>query len=280
MDPQLKEMLRINESQRKYYEEADGASESEINSLATNLWRRWRAKALSVFNEAEIDRSLSDMHLKWVGSDLSTSKVLDLGVGYGNPLSMTFARNAKEYLAIDLSAPLVERFRKQLERAGTSRARACVADILSADFAERNFDVVYARAVFHHFKHFDAFLGRLHRCMSPGGIAVTLDDPLETWLPMKLLRLVYRPFQTDASWEYPFTGASLKAIQRYFTIEQVQGTYGFSKWAIPLGFIAPDFARRRALGWHLRDMNHPYDLNNVTSCLRVSLLLRRKEVPA
>jgi SAM-dependent methyltransferase len=280
MEPEVREMLRINEEQRRYYEQADGAKESEINSLATNLWRRWRGRALSVFEENEIDGTLAKRHLQWLGGDLSSLKVLDLGVGYGNPLSMTFARQAREYVAIDLSASLVEWFNRQLKANPTRNARAFVADFLSDEFSERNFDLVYARAVFHHFKHFDAFLEKLHRCMAPGGIVITLDDPLETWLPMKLLRLAYRPFQTDADWEYPFTRQSLRAIQRHFDVEKVQGTYGFSKWGIPLGFVAPQFARRHAKAWHQKDLAYAYDLNNVTSCLRVSLMLRPKGNPA
>lgn len=206
MEPEVREMLRINEEQRRYYEQADGAKESEINGLATNLWRRWRERALSVFEDAQIDETLGKVHMQWLGREISSMKVLDLGVGYGNELSMTFARHAKEYIAIDLSAPLVERFQRQLKANETRNARAFVADFLSDDFAERDFDLVYARAVFHHFKHFDAFLEKLHRCMAPGGIVITLDDPLETWLPMKLLRMAYRPFQTDADWDTPSRG--------------------------------------------------------------------------
>ncbi len=206
MEPEVREMLRINEEQRRYYEQADGAKESEINSLATNLWRRWRERALSVFEDAQIDETLGMVHLQWLGRDVSSMKVLDLGVGYGNPLSMMLARQAKEYIAIDLSAPLVERFQRHLKANETRNARAFVADFLSDDFPERDFDLVYARAVFHHFKHFDAFLEKLHRCMAPGGIVISLDDPLETWLPMKLLRLAYRPFQTDADWDTPSRG--------------------------------------------------------------------------
>ncbi len=236
----VNEMLRINEAQRNYYEHADGAAESEINSAATNFWRRWRGKALSVYDDAAIDQSLSEVHLRWLGGDLSRFKVLDLGVGYGNPLSMKLAREAREYVAIDLSAPLVERFQRQLTKAGTRNARALVADILSDEFAERDFDVVYARAVFHHFKYFDAFLENLRNRMVPGGVVVTLDDPLETWLPMKLLRLAYRPFQTDASWEYPVTAVDPAQHRAPNSSRDVQGTYGFSKWAIPLGFVRPD----------------------------------------
>jgi SAM-dependent methyltransferase len=280
MEPEVREMLRINEQQRNYYEHADGANESEVNGFATNLWRRWRARALSVFDDGAIDSSLVDLHLRWLGGDVASLKVLDLGVGYGNPLSMKFAREAREYVAIDLSASMVEWFQRQLKSNPTRNARAIVADFLSDDFVEGDFDLVYARAVFHHFKYFEAFLEKLRRSMAPGGIVITLDDPLETWLPMKLLRMAYRPFQTDADWEYPFTRKTLRAIQRHFDILKVQGTYGFSKWGIPLGFVAPQYARRRARAWHERDLAFAYDIRNVTSCLRVSLMLRAKAAPS
>jgi SAM-dependent methyltransferase len=277
MEPEVNEMLRINKAQAEYYDHADGADESEVNGLATNLWRRWRGRALSVFESAAMDGSLSRVHLRWLPQDLSQFKVLDLGVGYGNPLSLTLARAARSYTAIDLSSRLVEHFQRQLDRAGLGNARAIVADFLSEEFAERDFDLVYARAVFHHFKYFDAFLEKLHGHLAPGGVVVTLDDPIETWLPMKVLRAAYRPFQTDASWEYPFTRDTLRRIQRFFTIERAQGTYDSSKWAIPLGFVAPKLARRCAQRWHEEDLARTYSAASVTSSLRVSFLLRKKE---
>src|ERR1700741_2636302 len=128
MDPEVREMLHINEEQRRYYEQADGAKESEVNGFATNLWRRWGARALSVFEESQIDESLVDLHQRWIGGNFSSLKVLDLGVGYGNPLSMKFAREAREYVAIDLSAAMVEWFQRQLKANQTRNARAVVAD--------------------------------------------------------------------------------------------------------------------------------------------------------
>lgn len=278
MEPEVSEMLRINKAQREYYEHADGAEESEVNGSATNLWRRWRGRALSVFEDAAMDQSLSEVHLRWLPPDLSKSKVLDLGVGYGNPLSITLAKAAGSYIAIDLSQRLVDHFQRSLDRAGAPNARALVADFLSDEFAERDFNVVYARAVFHHFKYFDAFLEKLHSHLAPGGVVVTLDDPIETWLPMKLLRAAYRPFQTDASWEYPFTRSTLRRIQRFFTVERAQGTYDSSKWAIPLGFVAPNLARRCATRWHANDLARSYNVLSVNSSLRVSFLLRKKEL--
>jgi hypothetical protein len=68
-------------------------------------------------------------------------------------------------------------------------------------------------------------------------IVITVDDPLETWLPTRLLRMAYRPFET-----------------------KVQGTDGFSKWGIRLGFVAPRYARHWAKAWHEEDLAFVYQL--------------------
>jgi hypothetical protein len=75
MDPEVREMLHINEEQRKYYEQADEAKEYEVNGVATNLWRHWRARALSVFEESQIDESLVELSQRWQGGDASSLKV-------------------------------------------------------------------------------------------------------------------------------------------------------------------------------------------------------------
>jgi 2-polyprenyl-3-methyl-5-hydroxy-6-metoxy-1,4-benzoquinol methylase len=273
---ELQDMLRVNEEQKKYYEQADGVGESEVNGFATNLWRRWRSKALSVYSEEDMNESLAQVHLQWLRDRMPGAKVLDLGLGYGNPLTMRLARAAREFVAIDLSSTVVDWFNSRLKTTNLTHARAEVADILSDDFKERNFDIVYARAVFHHFKYFDAFLHNLSERLAPGGVVVTLDDPLETWLPMKILRGAYRPFQTDASWEWPFTSASLATIERNFQVTRILGTYGASKWAIPLGFVAPSLAKKYAAQWHQRDLVRQHTMKTVRSCLRVSMLLNKK----
>jgi hypothetical protein len=69
----------------------------------------------------------------------------------------------------------------------------------------------------------------------------------------------------------------VRSIQRHFNVVKSQGTYDSAKWAIPLGFIAPKYARRCAKRWHQKDLQRAYSPNNVTSSLRVSFLLQKKE---
>lgn len=267
-------MLETNFAQREYYEKADGYNESPLNSRATNIWRRMRRNAYSVFKNAEIQKSVVQLHGQWIG-DVSNAKVLDLGPGQGNPLSLTLAREAREYVAIDLSSTRMEIFRTKLSDAGIQGAKTYVADFLSDDFPETGFDIVYAMSVFHHFEHIEVFLEALSDRMSAGAVGIT-QDPLQTWLPMKLVRLVYHRLQTGGAWEFPFTRDSLEIIQRKFKVEQVQGIYGYSKWAIPISILSPEMAKHYAQRWHRKDLRYATRLNSVTSCLRICFMLRKQ----
>jgi 2-polyprenyl-3-methyl-5-hydroxy-6-metoxy-1,4-benzoquinol methylase len=273
MSNKIEEMLHTNEKQHEYYEKASGSAESPLNSRATNFWRRMRRNAFSVFRNAEIQNSILQLHMQWFG-DVSRAKILDLGLGEGNPLSLKLAAEAREYVAIDLSSARMEIFRSKLNEAGLSAAKTYVGDFLSDDFPETNFDFVYAMAIFHHFRHIEAFLDALSRRMSPGGMVVT-QDPLQTWPPVRLVRLAYRPFQTDAAWEFPFSRDSIRAIQNTFKIERVQGIYGYSKWAMPISIFSPSSAQQWAQRWHKKDLKYATTLNTIGSCLRVSFLLRK-----
>jgi 2-polyprenyl-3-methyl-5-hydroxy-6-metoxy-1,4-benzoquinol methylase len=274
MNNEIKEMLNTNLEQHEYYEKAGGTAESPLNSRVTNGWRRLHRNMFSVFRDAEIQKSIVELHAQWIG-DVSKAKVLDLGLGEGNPLSLKLAKEAREYVAIDLSSARMEIFRKKLNEAGIKGARTYVADFLSNDFPEGDFDVVYAMAIFHHFRHIGAFLDALAQRMSKGGIVVT-QDPIETWIPIKLMRFAYRPLQTDAAWEFPFTRKSLDAIQSKFKIERIQGVYGYSKWAIPISIFNPKLATNYARQWHMKDLKYASELNTIRSCLRICFKLRKE----
>lgn len=272
----IREMLTINERQKLYYEDSTGVYESKQNSTATNLWRRFRSRIMDTIESVDVSQSLNGRYLEWVG-DISDARLLDLGVGNGNSLSVEFARQSREYVAIDLSEARVRTYRSKLEYEGVDNATVLATDFLSDDFSEIDFDVVYAMSVMHHFQHLEAFLKVLHRRTSPNAIVLTLD-PLETWLPARMIRLAYRPFQTDKAWEFPFSHHSLRTIGRYFSFEGIQGLYHRSKWATLLAPFSRSLALKKVRHWHELDWKKDRSLDRIGGSLRVAMALKRRDV--
>lgn len=229
------EMRRTNRAQKRYYELADGGTPSAANGVVTNLYRSFRNRALRSLPIDQYVAREKALHKAWIG-DPAGMRVLDMGCGSGNPLSLWLARRAHDYTAIDLSETQLKPLRARLPQ--RPRVRAIAGDFLDTDFGPAGFDLIYARSIFHHFRHFDDFLRCLKAQMNPGGIVIT-HDPLQTWLPARSLRALYRPFQTDRDWEYPFTRASLTTIGRHFDIMAVQGVMRSSKWAMLAGLALP-----------------------------------------
>ena len=266
-------MRRINAAQKVYYEVADGGRTNEANGLATNLYRAFRARAFAGIPFAQYRARERALHKRWIG-DPSGMKVLDLGCGSGNPLSIWLARRSADYTAIDLSESKIRALRKKLPK--KRQVRAIAGDFLDTGFDDEGFDLVYALAVFHHFRHLDDFLHYLHAKMKPGGIIVT-KDPLQTWLPARMLRTIYRPFQTDRDWEYPFTRASLNAISRHFETVESQGMMRSSKWAMLAGLASPSFGARMGERAIEREFQRDRSLDRLGGCLQVSMKLRARQ---
>lgn len=274
MNTEIEKMRDINVEQKKYYENASGGEESDYNNNATNIYRRFRKRAFKALNKERIAESINNMHEAWIG-DVAKSKVLDLGLGEGNPHSLKLAKEAEQYVGIDLSRTRIKTYKSKLEAAGIYDSKLFAIDFLSSDFKEENFNFIYAMAVLHHFEYVEEFIKVLHSKLAPEGTVITLD-PLETWFPAKLLRMIYRPFQKDASWEFPFTKNTLDIIKKYFVIEEVQGIYGKSKWAIPISFFSGESALKKAELWHQEDLLNAKSLDKIMDCLQISLKLRKK----
>src|SRR5690606_32211753 len=148
-----------------------------------------------------MENQLYHTHKNWCG-DLSQKKVLDLGCYKGNSLSYFLAENSKQYIGIDLSERGIIYLNKQLSP--FSNAQAYAVDFLSKDFIEGDFDLIYAYGVLHHFKDTELLIKKLKEKLKPGGIIIS-HDPLQTSRPIKFIRALYRPFQSDKDWEWPFT---------------------------------------------------------------------------
>ena len=138
-----KERDRINRRQKEFYD-------FKNKNFATKIWSYFRNGVLNkTKKKIGIEKQILDLHVNWMG-DLRNKKVLDLGCYAGNSLSMFLANNTKEYIALDLSEKGIDRLSKRLD--GISTAKAVMGDFLSPRFKEKDFDLIYAYGVLHHFR--------------------------------------------------------------------------------------------------------------------------------
>lgn len=265
------EILEINKKQKEFYN-SDGKSRT---NFASRLWANFRNGALSDFRKKfDIKDRVYDEHKIWLG-DMSNKKILDLGCLRGNALSLYMAQNAKEYIGIDLSDVAIAELQQNIEALNCKNAKAVAVDFLSPEFQDTNFDIIYAYGVLHHFENFDLLVTKLQEKLSPNGVIISYD-PLETSLPIKVLRAIYRPFQSDKDWEWPFTKSVLNKINSNFKIQEIRGVLGKSKYGVFLNLLPlNDAYKSRVIAKMVdRDWNITR-LKDIYSCMHTTMLLRK-----
>jgi len=203
-------------------------------------------------------------------------KVLDFGCFDGNALSTYLASNSSTYVGVDLSQNAIDRLARHFEEKGISGARLQCVDILSDEFKEDGFDLIYAQGVLHHFNPIDVLLPVLNSKLLPGGKIVSLD-PLQTNILTRSVRMIYHPFRTDKEWEWPFTRQTFNTLRKYFLIRNLQGVIGQSKWAIPVSFIWPSLALKLATDLHRRDLSYARTEGRALwSCMQLVMCLEKE----
>lgn len=260
----------VNQRQQEFYD-------SKKKNFPTRVWSYFRNGALNrIKKKLGIENEIYMLHKSWFG-DLSDKKVLDLGCYAGNSLSFYLAENSKSYLGIDLSPKGIENLDRRLQK--IPGARAEVKDFLSKDFSEKQFDLIYAYGVLHHFKDVDQLIAKLQEKLSQDGIIVS-HDPLQTNLPIKGLRMIYRPFQSDRDWEWPFSRNTYYKFDNAFNIRERKAVLGKTKWTTLLNIVplSEKTKLRKAASWHREDWERsPVDDEYMFSCMHLSMLMEKKK---
>jgi 2-polyprenyl-3-methyl-5-hydroxy-6-metoxy-1,4-benzoquinol methylase len=268
----LNEILMINKKQKTFY---NSPGNIKINNIIMKIWSKARRPMYSLMWHSGISRKVFLMELDWM-DDLSEKRVLDFGCFSGNELSVHLAKNSKYYLGIDLSDVAINQLREKMARENINNPNVKVIDILSPDFKENNFDIIYAEGVIHHFKHINTILSTLSNKLSPGGRVVTFD-PMQTAISSRIIRALYHPFRSDKEWEFPFTRSTFNSIQKYFNIVGVQGIMGCSKWSIPMAYINKNIALKMIKYLHQKDLRKATKIGpGLWKCLHVSMCWSKK----
>jgi SAM-dependent methyltransferase len=270
-DEARNKILETNTRQATFY---DSDNEARITNLPMRSWRFVRRRMYRLMDASNIWDDVYRLQKEWIG-DLADKKVLDFGCFEGNKLSHYLAKGSVDYLGIDLSQPALDRLAQSFSKKGITGARVQAVDILSREFVETGFDIIYAQGVLHHFNPIEALLPILHDKLNPGGRIVSLD-PLRTSVLTRSVRAVYHPFRSDKDWEWPFRREIFGKFRQYFTIEHMQGVLGKSKWAIPLAFVNKDQAVRLVDQWHQKDMARATAENrHLWGCLQLAMCMRK-----
>lgn len=263
------EIIETNIRQKEFYN-------TKKKNFATKIWSSLREKTLKKIrkNIGILDQSY-DLHKVWFG-DLSNKKVLDLGCFQGNSLSLVLAENAKEYIGVDLSDVAIAKLNTKLAHIPT--AKAVAVDFLADDFKDKDFDLIYAYGVLHHFQSVPVLINKLNEKLAANGEIISYD-PLETSLPIKIIRTLYRPFQSDADWEWPFTKKTYFQFHNAFSIIERRGLLGKTKWFFLLNFVPMSEEKRMSLGkkWHNDDWENSKTSNaTLFACMHLTMLMKKK----
>jgi SAM-dependent methyltransferase len=205
-------------------------------------WKRLRVQFAQYRREIGLLEEAIEIQKRWLG-DLSSKRVLDLGAGDGNVLTMYIARSCKEYVAVDLSAKRIAILQEKLLRAGLAHAIAEVRDAMAEDWPHGEFDVIYCSSVLNAFRDTDSAIRMLKRRLHRGGIVVAWEPLKTSWLNI-VIRGLYRPFQPDRAWHWPLSRQALRRYASEFEVKAVHGLLGWSKWGFPF-YVCPWF---RGLG--------------------------------
>ena len=263
-------ILETNKKQKEFY------NNNSKQNLFTTIWSKFRNGLL---NQIRKNIGIQDqaylLHKEWFG-DLSHKKVLDLGCHSGNYWSLYLAENAKEYLGIDLSDVAIAKLNERLKAFPNAKAEAI--DFLSHDFVEKDYDLIYAYGVLHHFENTDILIAKLNEKLASKGEVISYD-PLETSLPIKIIRTLYRPFQSDAAWEWPLTKKTFYQFQKAFKIKERRGFLGKSKWVAFFAILPISDKKKKKMGqkWHQQDWDESSASDSAMfSCMHITMLMQRR----
>ncbi len=262
--------LETNQRQKVFYDK-------KRKNFATKIWFSLRNGILQkVRKSIGVEKQIHLLHLEWCG-DLSNKKVLDLGCYAGNSLSMHLALNSKKYIAIDLSEKGIAHLSNRIK--DIPHARAIAIDFLSEAFTEKDFDLIYAYGVLHHFKSVELLINRLNEKLNANGTIIS-NDPLQTSLPIKLIRKIYRPFQSDKDWEWPFSKKVYCQFESAFKIKERRAMLGKAKWFFLVNLLPFSSERKTEIvqKWHREDWEKSkVSDSHMFSCMHLTMLMQKKD---
>jgi SAM-dependent methyltransferase len=264
----VEQMAALNREQAQFYDSihaaeaasgSGGYAENKRANVLTRVWAGLRYRQQAAVKEAGVEATMKQAHRKWIKSKAG-GMFLEVGCFSGSPSTFELARAAAVYQGIELSPLAVKRLNEHFAREGLqTKASANAGDFLLMHETQQ-FDLIYAHGVLHHFENPAPLFEKLARLLKPDGRLIFVD-PCAVNPFYRALRMAYRPFQSDAAWEWPFRPVTVAALEQHF--EVVEG-FGWGRRSLPLSvltglpligrLLTPLYVRLAkaevAAGWH------------------------------
>lgn len=231
-------VIEINKKQAEYYDSISRREDEELftgygrnksANFITKLWARLRYAHQDAFEDIGVD-TIKETFLIEHCKEKSGGRFLEIGCFRGTRYSDPIIELAGAYTGIDLSANAIASFRNTVEKDGRANKVELIAGDLLLHTAEEKYDVLFAHGVLHHFESSEILFEHLNSLIKPGGILLCAE-PCQVNKLFKFVRALYRPFQSDKDWEWPFTDETIKQMEEYFLIE---AGFGWGRFSLPL----------------------------------------------
>ena len=108
-------------------------------------------------------------------------------------------------------------------------------------------------------------------------------DPLKTSFPIWIIRSIYRPFQSDAAWEFPFGRKTLRILNTHFQVLDKRGVMGISKYYFIVQFLPLPKSLKTRFGKKAHDLDwkkSAESMKHLYLCMQVNLLLQKSNSTA
>lgn len=216
-------MITVNKEQAEYYdsisleddkEEQTGYAKHNKANVLTKIWANLRYRQQRAFEDSGLEVSKKEFHQEWIEKKKGGVS-LEIGCFRGTNYSLPLINASGQYLGIDLSKNAIDVLNENLAKKGLAhKAKGEAQDFLLLD-EETKYDLIFAHGVLHHFEHSEPLFSKISVLLKRDGVLL-LTEPSQVNGFYKLLRSVYRPFQSDSAWEWPFTKNTVNAMEKYF----------------------------------------------------------------